>query len=247
MSDEQWLNPPPGKAMGCLPRASKVGQWAPILSDHIQVIDPRDWDGILSSRADSGDSLNGRDSVNAIKDQDGIGSCATEACSQAYEVIAERSGYPFEKLNPWSMYRIVSGGVDRGSNIDTCLKHAREVGILPCSYFPRYDETGRVVNRWNARPPAGWEEVATKYRIDEWYDMTSIAEVGTALLLNFVVQIGWSSHSELLVDLLPDSKALVANSWSTEWGDNGFHVEPLSKINWSYGAFAVRTIVDRGV
>jgi hypothetical protein len=77
--------------------------------------------------------------------------------------------------------------------------------------------------------------------------MTSIAEVGTALLLGFPVVIGWSSHSEVMVDLLPGQKAVVVNSWSTGWGDKGVHVEPLSRINWKYGAFAVRTIVDRGI
>lgn len=247
MSEFQQLNPPPGVVAGCLPRKSKPGTMAPLLEEHIAIIDQREWDTILEDRIANDVALFGRRDVNKIKDQDGVGSCATESTSQAIEVVAERCGFEFEELNPWSIYRVTSDGRDRGSNIDTNLQFARDVGVLPCSYFPRYNENGGVVNRWNARPPAGWEAEAAKYRINEWFDMTSISEVGTALLCGYPVVVGWSSHSEVMVDLLPGKKAVVANSWSTGWGDKGFHVEPLSKINWSYGAFAVRTIVDRGI
>lgn len=247
MDNDNWLVAPPDKAMGCLPRRSKPGALAPFLRDRVSVIPRGEWEAILTGRTVREAELNGRSDVQKIKDQDGIGSCATESTSQAIEVVGVRCGVGWEELNPWSIYRVTSGGSDRGSNIDDNLEYAREVGVLPTSYFPRYDENGKIVNRWNAKPPEGWEEVAAKYRIHEWWDMTTIEEVGTALLLGFPVVVGWSSHSEVMVDLLPGSKAMVANSWSPEWGDAGFHVEPLSKISWSYGAFAVRTVVNRGV
>jgi len=220
---------------------------APFLRDRVAVIPRGEWDEILEGRTTRETELNGRADVIKIHDQGSTGSCATESTSQAIEVLGVRSGYDWEELNPWSIYRVTSGGSDRGSNIDDNLEFAREVGVLPTSYFPRYDDNGKIINRWNAKPPAGWEEVAAKYRIIEWWDMTTVDEVGTALLLGYPVVVGWSSHSEVMVDLLPGEKAMVANSWSTEWGDAGFHTEPLSKINWGYGAFAVRTIVDRGI
>jgi hypothetical protein len=245
--NKNWLTPPPGKSMGCLPRRSKPGTLAPFLRDRVSVIPRAEWDDILAGRADRQAQLNGRMDVQKIKDQDGIGSCATESTSQAMEVIGVRCGFDWQELNPWSIYRVTSGGRDQGSNIDDNLEYAREVGVLPVSFFPRYDANGKIINRWNAKPPAGWEEVAAQHRIHEWWDMTTIDEVGTALLLGYPVVVGWSSHSEVLVDLLQGAKAMVANSWSTEWGDAGFHVEPLSKVNWSYGAFAVRTVVNRGI
>jgi hypothetical protein len=240
-----WLTIPPDKATGCLPRASKPGEWCPMLAERIAVIDSREWDGILAEREKAGESLKGRNDVRKIKDQDGIGSCATESTAQAIEVTMVRAGQPWEELNPWSIYRVTSDGRDAGSNIDRNLQFARDVGVLPVTFFPRYDPAGKIINRWNARPPAGWEEIASQYRIDEWYDCTTTAEIGTALLLNFAVVIGWSSHSELLVDLLPGQKAMVANSWGTSWGDAGFHVEPLARVNFAYGAFAVRTNRER--
>lgn len=242
-----WLIIPADKATGCLPRASKPGEWCPMLAERIAVIDPREWDGILAEREKAGESLKGRNDVRKIKDQDGIGSCATESTAQAIEVTMVRSGQPWEELNPWSIYRVTSGGRDAGSNIDANLQFARDVGVLPVKWFPRYDSSGKVINRWNAKPPAGWEEIASQYRIDEWYDCATTAEIGTALLLGFAVVIGWSSHSELLVDLLPGQKAVVANSWGKAWGDAGFHVEPLARVNFAYGAFAVRTNHDRGL
>ena len=240
-----WLTIPDGKATGCLPRCSSPGEYAPIFGERIMVIDSREWDRILQDREASGETLNGRADVRKIKDQDGVGSCAAESTAQAIEVTMVRSGQPWEELNPWSIYRVTSGGRDAGSNIDRNLQFARDVGVLPVKWFPRYDSSGKVVNRWNARPPAGWEEIASQYRIDEWYDCTTTAEIGTALLLGFAVVIGWSSHSELLVDLLPGQKAMVANSWGTAWGDGGFHVEPLARVNFAYGAFAVRTNRER--
>ncbi len=242
-----WLTIPDGKATGCLPRASKPGEWCPMLAERIAVIDPREWDGILAEREKAGESLKGRNDVRKIKDQDGIGSCATESTAQAIEVTMVRSGQPWEELNPWSIYRVTSGGRDTGSNIDANLQHARDIGVLPCSFFPRYDATGKIVNRWNARPPAGWEEIASQYRIDEWYDTTTVAEGGTALLLGYGLVVGWSGHSELIVDLLPGGNGMVANSWGKGWGDGGFHIVPLSRIDFRYGAFAVRTTHDRGL
>lgn len=246
MSEQDWLTPPPGFVKGCLPRVSKPGAMAPLFAEHIKVIPPQEWDGILRARVDRGEQLSGRADVEKIKTQDGIGSCAREATDQAIEVIARRAGYDFVEFNPWPMYLLASGGRDRGSSIDENLRLARDVGAVPCSFFPRYDERGRIVNPWNKEPPDGWREVAAQYRIDEWYDATSIAEVGTGLLLDFVAVIGWSSHAECMVNLFGGQKADVANSWDVDWGDQGFHVEPLSRINWNYGAFLIRTVVDRG-
>lgn len=247
MLQDNWLATPPGQAKGCLPRDTKPGEIAPLLRERMTVIPKADWDAVLRDRADAGLDYRGRKDVKQILNQGRVGSCATESTTQGVMVTAQRAGYPFELLNPWSIYRVTSGGVDRGSNIDRNLEFARDVGILPDSYWPRYDENGHIVNPWRSVPPDGWEEVAAKYRIAEWYDIETEDEVGTALLQGYVVVCGWSGHSEVAVDLLPGQVLDVANSWGIEYGDRGFHHVPVDRIRWSYGAFAVRVIRDRGL
>jgi hypothetical protein len=52
---------------------------------------------------------------------------------------------------------------------------------------------------------------------------------------------GWNGHSCVLTKLLSTSEAEYCNSWSPQWGDQGFGRIRLSAINFMYGAFAIRT------
>ena len=166
----------------------------------------------------------------------GVHNCATESTTQAVHIIREWGGQNRELLNPWSIYRVTSGGSDRGSNIDRNCEFARDVGILPEAYWPRS-------NGWRRRPPSGWEEVAKQYRISEFYDITDQDSFGSALLLGFPVVWGWQGHSVVATDLIDDRTFRYCNSWGN-WGDKGFGTLRLSKINWGYGAFAVRTVTE---
>jgi hypothetical protein len=88
-------------------------------------------------------------------------------------------------------------------------------------------------------------EAARDYRIDEFFDIGNINELGTALIKGYPVVFGWSGHSCIFVDLLDKNTAVYANSWDSSWGDDGFGTLRLSSVNFGYGAFAIRsTIVD---
>ncbi len=219
---------PPGKVTGCLPRATQFGEICEPFASAIKVI-PRDkWAGLIG-RVDL------RPQVRVVLDQDGIGSCSTEATAGAAMIVRATAGQPHVLFNPWSIYRVTSGGRDGGSNIDSNLAFARDTGILPDSYFPR------ATNRWNATPPSGWEQVAANYRIAEFYDCANSAEIGTALLLGFPVVFGWSGHSCILTSLLSPTLAAYLNSWGN-WGDQGFGKIKLNSINYGYGAWALRVM-----
>jgi len=225
MSDQLIL--PPGKAFGCLPRKTRFGDCCKLLADEIKPI-PRDkWPGLIGK-------VSLRKHVRQVLDQDGVGSCATESTTQAVMVCRDVAGLPFTLLNPWSIYRVTSGGRDRGSNIDSNLEFARDTGILPESYWPRS-------KGWRASPPTGWKDVAAQHRVREFFDISSILELGTALLTGYAVVFGWSGHSVLATSLLSTTKIEYCNSWAKLWGDEGMGTLNLDSVNWGYGAFAIRT------
>jgi len=219
---------PRGKKKGCLPRKSKFGSRCPVFGDSFNTIPVGDWPELLKTHH----SL--RPFVPMIFDQDGVGSCATESTTQAMQVARAAQGLPFIQLQPWSIYSTTSGGRDQGSAIDDNLEYAREIGILPESVWPRS-------KGWRAKPPKSLlDEHASQFRIQEFWDIENIEQIGTALLLGFPVVFGWSGHSVMFCDLLDTATAEYANSWGSEWGDEGFGKLSLRSVNFKYGAFALR-------
>lgn len=218
---------PAGKAKGCNPRISRYGACCKLLSDAVEII-PRDkWAGLIGQ-------VSLRPFVNQILDQASNGSCACESTTQGVMIARAVADAPFVLLNPLSIYRVTSGGRDQGSSIDENLSFARETGILPESYWPRS-------KGFRATPPSGWQKVAAEYKLDEFFDVGSVAEFGTALLRGFAVVFGWEGHSVIATRLLSATKFEYANSWSESWGDAGFGTLDLDEINFGYGAFAVKT------
>ncbi len=219
---------------GCRPRISQAGEWCPMASERIKIIPENEWSDILAdpNRVDL------RTAVFDILDQDGVGSCATEATAGAIMATGSFAGRPTEILNPWAMYRVVSGGIDRGSNIDTCLAYARENGIPPERLHPR--NLG-----WRAKPSDEAVAAALENRIVEFYDIQNKTEFGSALLQGFAVVYGRRGHALCGLWLASLREFVFGNSWDESWGNNGMGQESLSGINWGYGAFAVRTLTDR--
>ena len=234
MNDDR-LTLPPGYKTGCLPRKLAFGKvpGCPPMADVIETIPERDWGDLIGNVALC-------PNVRQILDQGRNGSCATESTTQGVLIVRDVAGLPFVLLNPLSIYRVTSGGRDQGSNIDSNLIFARDIGILPESYWPRS-------KGFRAIPPDGWEDVAKPYRIEEFYDIRNKVEVGSALLKGFAVVFGWSGHSCIMTRLLSKTAARYANSWGMYSGsDNGFDTIKLRSINFGYGAFAIRTATSEG-
>jgi len=238
------LIPPEGVAKGCLPRTSRIGQDCPLAAERLPYVIPQEeWAGIIPN-ADL------RPLVPFGLYQDGVGSCASESCGQAIQIKIVQAGFAPVKLNPWTQYRTVSGGVDRGSTLGDNLKHARDVGICSYDFWPRYDDTTwddpdgpRIIHPWYSTPEGDWEGNARNFRIDEFWECTTVAEVGTCLILGHPVSFGWQGHSCVLTKLVSTTSAEYRNSWGDGWGDMGFGIVSLSAIDIRYGAYAVRSVI----
>ena len=225
---------PPGKKTGCLPRKSKPGEVCPLFAERIKVIPSGEWEGLIAK----GIAL--RPHVHEILDQNGVGSCAAEAANGTLMVGRSMNGQEHITMNPWATYHFTSGGRDGGSSIDDNLIHLRDVGAIPMDLWPRS-------KGWRTRPDQQLlDEVAPKYRVQEFFDISTVEEFGTALLLGMAVAWGWSGHSCFAVDLIDRNTFRYANSWHESWGDHGFGTLALRSINWGYGAWAIRGVTDAG-
>lgn len=223
---------PEGKRMGALPRTTAPGAYCDLYRDRFKqhIVNPEDWPELIKNGA--GDQ---RKYVNWIYDQDGIGSCAAEGLCACVDVDREHAGLPRVKFNPWPLYILSGEGQDNGSTLEDNLKFARERGLVPDELWPR------AQHRWNDMPPQSvWDE-AKKYRVEEFYDIGSAVEAGSALLTNHCVYAAYPGHAWELIAILNTIQGLWRNSWGTQWGDNGFGVINLSQLTYQWGIYAIRT------
>jgi len=217
---------PPDKRTGCKLRASKPGQWCSLWGEKMEVIPPEEWPDLIGTVELS-------PHVQVILDQDGVGSCATESLTGAVMLSRVMRGEQQVQLNPWFIYHHTSGGVDNGSSIDENLRFVTEHGIAPEHVWPRS-------KGWQAAPSDAAYEAADDFRVLEWWDVTTVAEIGSALLKGFPIVFGWSGHSVYFVDLVVPTAGLYVNSWGAAWNTNGMARLSLASVNFAYGAFAVR-------
>ena len=119
-----------------------------------------------------------------------------------------------------------------------------EVGVLRMETWPRS-------KGWSTKPPKSLLDTeAIKHRADEYFDITDIQSVMTALVKNFPVQFGWQGHSCILLALKSLTEAYYLNSWGSKWSQTdmpGIGVIKLRSIQFNYEAHALCTTVDAGI
>jgi hypothetical protein len=221
---------PEGFVPGCLPRVTLPGKKFPLFGDK------KKWvltDGEIEQMAGK---INNRQFVNQVLNQKRDPSCATEATAQVTMVQRAVSGQPFVLLNPLFIFQAT--GSRGGSSIDTNLQWVMKHGIAPESVWPRS-------KGWHTRPSEEAFRVAKDYRIFEFFDITTVREMLSALVLGFTVVYGARGHAVTKLEYLGNGKTLDVNSWGTGWGDGGFGewASPNS-VNWRYGAWAARAVVE---
>jgi hypothetical protein len=234
---------------GVLDRKTEFGKLkgVPIVRDVLPVIPFSDWNDYLSVS----ERPKLRELIWNIYDQDGVGSCASEAMDKGIEVVRAMAGRPPILLNPFGTYHFVSGGRDNGSSLDDNVTFARDHGAFPESVWPRS-------KGWKTAPNDAAMEAALDYRLDEVADIDDTSseqfmlEIGSTILLpqDFGVYCGIPGHGIYVTDLVSVERTLAkcivefCNSWDISWGDFGFGQTTLGNIVRSYGAFVPRTAVQ---
>lgn len=234
MSISGWENSE-GRIAGCLPRASKPGEWCPMFSEKIKVIPKSEW----RERIDDPTYTGLWPSVPVTLDQDAVGSCAAESGTGCVLTCRSFHGQEYIPLSPWYLYHFSGGGRDGGSNIDTNLRYLRDRGVATLEAWPRS-------KGFRSRPSEAADESAKDFRIIEFYDIQNTTEFGSALLQGFPVAYGRSGHAIYAIDLVSEDTFRYQNSWGN-WGDRGTAVESLRRINFGYGVWAIRVATDTGV
>jgi len=229
MSEPKYHN---GYRLGCLPRRTKPGETCPLFSSRVQVIPEGEWE-------QRSKDITLQPFSRTPFNQRNVGSCAAESKDKAVDTGMAVAGLPEVRFNPYGTYHFVNGGQDRGSTLDDNLNFGREYGCFPEAVWPRS-------KGWQQKPDEAAMAEAAKYKIVEYYDITTKAEFVSALLLGIPVTFGAKGHAVTAVAHLHARNApLIINSWGETWEDGGFGVwatynELASMLR--YGCYAVRTV-----
>lgn len=229
---------PKGRKLGCLQRTTKYGEGRfRAFESAFRPIPRAQWETRVLSL---------KDYVTHVFDQDGIGSCCSNATVQSLMIVRAIEGLKPVVLSPGSVYGIVSGGRDVGSSLEDNLRQISEVGAAPAEVIPP--------NEWNPRRwPSNWKELAKPYRMIEWYDLGGkFDNVVSAVMYGFpcVIGVDWDGggHSVCVVGVVMDkgrASLLYVNSWGEEFGDSGFGLLTESRCQSlpNYGAWCPRTSI----
>jgi len=205
--------------------------------DDFVIVPSSNWSNYLGGV----DAVDGRNFVpdGMVLDQDGVGSCASESMTGMIMKSRVQSGQEPVKLNPWFAYHTVSGGHDGGSTLHDNVAFAQDYGVPTQDVWPRS-------KGWRTEPSEEAKEDARKYRLTELWHISDWEEFGSALLYFGGVYFGYSGHAIWATKLLDTSRVEYCNSWSDDWGDEGFGTLSKSQIQWGYGSYCWRVVTHSG-
>lgn len=187
--------------------------------------------------------------VPEILDQDGIGACNAFCTVMCCHVRRNIDGLPYRCLSPGYLYGNINGGRDEGSNLEDALNWMKDHGTC-------YKETVGMLD-WRSRPSAAKEEAKSNIILEAYWCPT-FDHLASAVLSDFACNTGiwWGDydkpdsngwlpgsargnrggHSIPAIGIFPQPGGSTrwgyetANSWGTNFGDNGFCKIPESRV-----------------
>jgi hypothetical protein len=208
---------------------------APRLSDEPKFVlyPEREWTDVIQEKKSVKAENSGL--VLHTLDQNGYGSCASEAISGITMALENKAGIdPVEKLNPYALYGLVNDGADRGSSLTDNMAAIVKYGVPTQRVWPRS-------KGWRKRLSDEAKQDALRHRIHEFWRVGNKQEFASALLHGMFVYFGYPGHAIFATDLIDTRRFRYKNSWGESFGDNGFATLTWSRVEWSYGAWAIRT------
>ena len=204
-------------------------------NSEFRLIPEGDWlDAIQQKQQDAAENSG---LVQFTLDQDGIGSCGSEGMGGSMMATQNKMGVsPVVLLNPLGLYGLVNGNQDRGSSLSDNVAAAAKYGIPSEAVWPRS-------NGWRRRLSDEAKQDALRNRIDEFWRVGTREEFATALLLGMFVYFGYPGHAIFATDLIDLKRFRYKNSWGSAFGVDGFGTLTWDRIEWSYGAWAIRTCI----
>lgn len=228
---ELLYHPPPGQRRGLIESAKPIHIQAPALGDVFEVIAESDWPEVIADQ----DAARLRPYIWTILNQGSVGSCASEGICGTVMCRREIAGRPRVKLSPYAVYGRVNGGSDRGSTLDANLDYMMRYGAPSQDVWPRS-------KGWRTRPSEAAMENSLRHRVLEVARIRNKEEFGSALIYGLPVYFGYSGHAIFGADPIDRNRFRFPNSWSVNWGDDGFGTLSYSSIMWSYGCWAILSV-----
>ncbi len=182
-----------------------------------------------------------------IKDQWREGSCTSNAATQGYQTLLRAALGVCIEFSAMSLYKRVGSGPNSGSGLGENVTELRDRGVLPTDNAENKELFSITFPNvgWSNRLPRDWEDLAINFCIIEFEKITTEEEFGSAIWRGRPVLYGRDGHAILGTRMVYNDgqwRVKYANSWTPDWGDNGFGYDTLSRRLLGYGCYAFRSI-----
>lgn len=243
----------------------RAGRNAPLFDEHFRerIVPKSEWRSLYDELQPNQERLS-----SYTWDQNGFGTCTSNATACAMHIQWTRQFGEEWAITPAppSIYPFCASGGNSGSSTNCNIERASEKGVLLIDTEKNrkvlrtlgLDET-HVIDavQWNAgkRCPQSWyEETAKHFKVEEFYEITSVDGWFSAVLLGFTILYGRSGHAICGTGFEPkgsDWTGIYQNSWGS-WGRTINGRQAYGEDTYSYlqrtgayrGAFAVRQISE---